>query len=153
MNHREISFSTYDEVTAEIERLEAVGYERLGEWSLGQICRHLSYYMRGSLDGFGFKLPWLVRRFIGRPILKRMLRTGKMKRGERTAPDSIPNPEHDDRDAAAEAKELLAKLRDFSGELYASPIFDRLTTDQWRELHLMHAANHLGFLIPHDADG
>jgi len=148
MNRRRLSFSTYDDVIAEIERLEGSGYERLGEWSLGQACRHLGYYMRGSLDGFDFMLPWIVRRLIGRPMLKRMLAAPRMKPGLRTIPASVPEPEDEDRQAVDEAKDLLRRLADHSGELHPSPLFDRLTADQWRQLHVGHAAHHLGFLIP-----
>jgi hypothetical protein len=153
MARRQIAFSTYDDVIAEIDRLEREGYEQCGSWSLGQVCRHLSYYMRGSLEGFDFRLPWIVRKLLGPPLLRKILRGDEMKAGGRTIPASVPGPDVDEREAAAEARELLARLRDFSGELHPSPLFDRLTPDQWRLLHLKHAAHHLGFRVPKQGEG
>ena len=54
MGRRKLSLSTYDEVIAELDRLQAAGYRQLGQWNLGQACGHLSHYLRGSLDGFDF---------------------------------------------------------------------------------------------------
>jgi hypothetical protein len=147
MQRRELAFSTYGDVVADIERLERFGYRQLGQWNLGRICRHLSYYLRGSLDGFDFKLPWPVRMLIGRPLLKRVLNKGRMPASSRTIPASIPEPDTDQSQAVAEVKELLGRIENAAaGDFHRSPLFDRLTIDQWRTLHLMHAAHHLGFL-------
>lgn len=150
MQRRELSFSTYGDVIAEIKRLEASGYQQLGQWNLGQACRHLSYYFRGSLDGFEFKLPWLVRMLIGRPMLKRVLKKGHMPASSRTIPASVPEPDTDQSQAVAEAQELLGRLENAGGGLHPSPLFDRLTKDQWRTLLLGHAAHHLELLLPED---
>lgn len=151
MNRRKLAFSSYDDVIAEIERLQRDGYQKLGQWSLGQICRHLSYYFRGSLERFDFRLPWVVRKLVGPPLLRRLLRKHEMRAGSRTIPASVPPGDTDEQTAAAEAKDLLARLKDFAGQLHPSPLFDQLTVDQWRTLHLMHAAHHLGFLIPKES--
>ena len=50
--------------------------------------------------------------------------------------------------AMAEAKHLLERLGRTTEDLHPSPLFDRLTGDEWRALHLLHAAHHLRFLIP-----
>ena len=153
MNRRTVVFSTYDDAVAEIERLEAGGYERAGQWSLGQVCRHLSYYMRGSLEGIDFRLPWIARKLLGPPLLRKIHRGDELKAGGQTIPASVPPADLNEEAAVADTKGLLARLRDFSGELHPSPLFDRLTPDQWRRLHLKHAAHHLGFLIPREAGG
>ncbi len=148
MERRDLSFSSYDDLLAEIARLRERGYEQRGQWSLGQICGHLSYYLRGSLEGFGFKLPWLLRKLVGRPLLRRRLRTGRIADGGRTIPASVPPTGVDEEAAAAEACHLLERLRDNREPLHPSPLFDRLTPDEWRIMHLMHAAHHLSFLVP-----
>jgi uncharacterized protein DUF1569 len=153
MQNCELSFATYGEVIAQIERLEASGCQQLGQWNLGQACRHLSYYFRGSLEGYDIKLPWLVRMLIGRPILKWVLNKGHMPASSRTIPASVPEPDTDQSQAVAEAKELLGRLENADGQLHPSPLFDRLTIDQWRTLHLIHAAHHLGLLVPEDGGG
>ena len=49
-----------------MSKLQAMGYQRCGNWTLGQICHHLAIFMRGSLDGFSWKIPWIFRVTIGR---------------------------------------------------------------------------------------
>jgi len=144
---RELSLKSYTEITAEIDRLQHQGYRPLGTWNLGQICEHLNYYFRGSLDGFGFKMPWLARKFWGRPLVMKILMEGKMRRGQMTAPQSVPKPNADHEAAIAESKELLARLES-AESLHPSPLAGDLTVDEWRQLHCIHATHHLSFLVP-----
>lgn len=145
MERRKLTFSTYAEAIEEIERLERSGYHQLGKWDLGQICHHLAYYYRGSLNGFGFRLPWLIRKTVGRLLLKRMLAGGDLKTGARTIPASIPTVSLNDPAAIKEAKSLLARLQ-LAAQLHPSPLFDQLSPEQWKQLHLAHTAHHLSFL-------
>ncbi len=147
MERRSLRFCTYDEAIAEIERLRDSSYEPLGQWNLGRTCWHLSYYMRGSLEGYSFRLPWLVRKLLGRPMLRRVLRSGRLPSGGRTIPASVPGPDIDEPAAIAEAIELLGRLENHTGELHPSPLFGSLTADECRTLHLLHTAHHLGFLV------
>ncbi|MGD8452367.1 MAG: DUF1569 domain-containing protein [Phycisphaerae bacterium] len=148
MERRTLTFATYADMRGEIARLERGGYERAGQWNLGQICKHLSYYMRGSLEGYPFLLPWLVRKLFGRSLLRKVLAGGHMKTGGRTIPASVPPDAVDETACIAEAQELITRLEQHQGELHPSPIFDRLTRDEARALHLLHGAHHLSFLIP-----
>ncbi len=152
MNRRELRFAGYDDLLAEIDRLERLGYRQVGQWSLGRMCKHLAYYFRGSLEGFDFRLPWLVRRLIGRPMLRRLLKRNSMgKGGARTIPASVPAEGIDERAAIAEAVGLVRRLKAATTELHPSPLFGQLTPDVWRQLHLLHAAHHLSFLVPDEA--
>lgn len=143
---RQLQFTSYPEVVAEIRRLHAVGYRKTGAWTLGQICEHLSFFFRGSLDGFNFKLPWLVRVTLGKLVRRRMLRRQAIKPGSVTVPQSVPKAVGDETHQVAEAIRLLDRLANHSGELHDSPLLGRLTPDDWRRLHLIHAAHHLSFL-------
>jgi hypothetical protein len=148
MQRRPLDFRTYDEVIAEIDRLNERGYEQIGKWTLGQMCAHLNYYYRGSLEGYKAKLPSVIRYFIGRPLLKKVLKNRSFKPGGQTIPKSVPPDQVDDQAAIAEAKELLIRLRDTTAPPHPSPIFGQLTPEQCRDLHLIHTAHHLSFLIP-----
>ncbi|MGE3821922.1 MAG: DUF1569 domain-containing protein [Isosphaeraceae bacterium] len=152
MTQRALNFSTYDEAIAEIERLERTPHQRLGNWSLGQACRHLSYFYRGSLDGFGFMLPWPIRRFMGKPLLRKILHGQPLPVGARTIPKSVPPPTVDEASEIAEAKASLARLRDATEPLHPSPLFGSLSPEEWRGMHLRHTAHHLGFLLPFDTE-
>lgn len=143
---RQLTFTRYTEVCDELRRL-ARGHQRHGTWSLPQTCLHLSFYYRGSLDGFGFRLPWLVRKLIGRPLLKRVLKRRTMKYGGQTVPKSVPPDDADAPGAVDEALALLARLEQAT-HLHPSPIFDALSVDEWRQLHLIHSAHHLCLFVP-----
>src|SRR4051812_49208241 len=45
---RSLQFATLEEAVADAERL-LDGYRSLGQWSLGQVCRHLSRALLGSM--------------------------------------------------------------------------------------------------------
>ena len=56
---RTLEFARLDDVMPEVDRLLA-GHTTVGNWSLGQICNHLSRPRSGSsVEGFGVKAPWL----------------------------------------------------------------------------------------------
>lgn len=148
MERRELRLETYDDVLDELDRLEREGYRQLGNWTLGQICSHLCYYMRGSLEGFDKMLPWGIRKTIGRPLLKKFMRDRGTPVGGRTLPASVPAPEVQEQTALAEARALIERLKSSPGPLHPSPLFDQLTTEQWRDLHVLHAEHHLRFLLP-----
>lgn len=147
MNRRDLDFNSYPEIAREIEQLSR-GYSRGGTWSLGQICKHLSYYLRGSLDGFPTMLPWIIRVTIGKLFLRGMLTKEKKKAGSPTAPASVYPPDVDEAEAVREILTLLERLEKTQGQLHPSALFGDLTNMQWRLLHLNHAAHHLGFLHP-----
>lgn len=148
MQRRVLDFTSIDEVIADLDRLEREGYTKLGKWDLAQACDHLGFYVAGSLDGFDFTVPWVVRALIGRPLLKRLLRTRGMGKGGPTVPKSVPPPGADEHEAVARFKALLERFRDHPGAYRPSPFFGALSRDEWRELHLIHGAHHLSFLVP-----
>ncbi len=53
----------------------------------------------------------------------------------------------DDKEAISEAITLLRRLSD-AKMLHPSALFGTLTIDQWKKIHLDHAAHHLSFLLP-----
>ena len=148
MQQRELNLETYDEAIAELDRLAAGPREQAGKWDLGQTCKHLSYYMHGSLDGFDFMLPWAIRKLVGRPLLKKLLKRGEMPTDNRTVPASVFESDVDQPAAIAEARELLERLQITTEGLHPSPLFDELTSEQWQTLHCLHASHHFGFLVP-----
>lgn len=150
MAHRrtELRFTNYRDIIHDIERLQESGYEMTGKWNLGQICRHLSFYWKGSLDGFTVQLPWIIRATLGRLILKSSLKETIRKPGGQTAPQSVFAAEPDDKEAVAEAIALLQRLDQNTAKLHPSALFGEVTNDQWKTLHCNHAGHHLSFLAP-----
>ena len=148
MEPRELSFGTYREILDDIQHLRTADCEQLGQWTLGQICKHMSYYLRGSLEGYPFMMPWIVRKLFGPPLLRRVFAKRQMPRGGRTIPQSVPQSDIDETTAIDETLELLERLESHTDEVHPSPLFGHLTPDQCRQLHCLHAAHHLQLLMP-----
>jgi hypothetical protein len=148
---RSLAISSIEEVMPEVDRL-LLGYRKVGNWSLGQICNHLALNVRGSIEGFPVNAPWLIRKLIG-PIAKRqILTTGKVKEGIKLPKEYVPIAGLDDR---AEAEALRATIRLFSGEagpMATHPFFGPLSRTEWHRLHCIHAAHHLSFVVPEAAE-
>jgi hypothetical protein len=134
-----------------LDGLRQHGYDKLGQWDLAQTCDHLRYFITGSLDGSKDKVPWILSFLFGRLILNRILSKRRMKSGAPTPQKPLPAPGGDERTAVDRLKEEIGRLQNYKGDMHASPFFGHLTPEQWRELHLIHAAHHLGFLIPKTA--
>jgi len=149
MTQRELKFADFAAVRTELDRL-ARGYDQAGNWDLAQVCNHLNFFITGSLDGHQFRVPWIFKVLFGRLVLRRILSTGKMKTGVFTPQKPLPDAGGDAAKAVANLKATLARFEQHHGELHDSPFFGHLTPDQWRDLHLIHCAHHLGFLLPRD---
>lgn len=147
---RHLDFSQADQVISEIESLRRSGYVKTKNWNLTQICEHLSKTMTGGMDGFGFRMPWILRATVIKWVFNRMLRTRKMTSGptiKRLKPTASDTAEDDQViDGCIEA---IGRAEAFDGSLDDYPFLDNLNPDDWRQFMWMHAAHHLGFLHPH----
>lgn len=144
---RALTFTSLDRVMPDVDTL-LEGYTRVGNWSLGQVCNHLSRTLQGSVDGFSFQAPWLIRKTLAPIFFRRMMRSGSMPAGAPGPKQLVPSPGLDDR---AEAEALRGALRLYAahtGPLAVHPFFGKLTNEEWTRLHCIHSALHLSFLLP-----
>lgn len=146
---RELRFERIDDILADAERLAQSGYEQLGNWSLGRICRHLATTMRMGLDGAGRLQPWLVRVLARQLYFSRVLKHG-MKAGFKVPARLIAviAPEaSDDEQGLTELRQVLER---WSREPQRHPhaFFGTLSPQEWDTLSLRHAEMHLSFLRP-----
>ena len=146
---RNIHLKSYSEIIAEIHRLQSEGYQKGGNWSLGQICSHLNYYMQGSLDGYGKKmLPWIVRVSFGNFVKKALMKTAIYKPGQMTDPDSVPGADSGESEEISKAIQSLQRLEKEDSPLHFSPLMGELSREEWNSIHINHANHHLSFLHP-----
>ena len=148
---RELHFDDLNAAAEETRLLLKRGYNRSGNWSLGQICRHLTLVQDPSVDGYP---KWMSLFAFLRPVMRRMLLpkvlSGDSPRGIRTASMFVPPAELDD---VREVEAFAASVARFYAHLgvYAPhPAFGRLPREQIEEIHTAHAAHHLRFLRPRD---
>jgi hypothetical protein len=153
---RSLDFRSFDEALAEIERLRLGRYRRSGRWGLVQIVRHCSIVLKGSLDGFGFWAPWPIQPLARRFFLKKILRNRRFPVGVKTHssmdvtdPGSEETPAEVDA-AISELRGLIRRLETEDRPMAWSPLFGQMPRTTWLDLHLVHLAHHLSFLVPGD---
>lgn len=151
---RTLKFDTLDAAVADAENLLAEGYDKTGQWSLGQCCGHLADWLGFAMDGFPrAPMPirmmlWTARHTIGPAKLKQYLANGDMGTGKPTMPQSVPAAGGDDAAGVAKLRETVDRANRFAGTPLPSPLFGPMDRDTWVKLNCVHAAHHLSFLVP-----
>lgn len=151
---RQLRLHTLDEVAADIRRLREGGYEKGGEWSLPQMCEHLTGTMRIGLDGSMKPFPWVLRATLGNAMfwlfVSRTLKPGK---GVKTLPQLEPgaNIEPDDSEPIDRCLATLAEARDRTEPLPPYPFTTKISNNRWRDMMVAHSEHHLEFLRPNGA--
>ncbi len=60
-DRRKLAYTSLGEVLADAEQLSAGPVTLLGNWSPGQVFRHLAIAYDGSIDGLTMTFPWYLR--------------------------------------------------------------------------------------------
>ncbi len=76
---RKLDYKSLDEILADAGRLSSGPVKLLGNWSPGQIFRHLATAFNGSIDGFTMTFPWYFR--LMAKLFKNKLLNGPMPAG------------------------------------------------------------------------
>ena len=150
MKRRTLDFRNADDVVQEIERLRDGNYDRAGNWNLTQICQHLTATMDGGMDGFGFRLPWLLRATVSKWAFAHALKSRRLGSGFPTFKGLKPTSDGSADDPALidACIQSIRRAAEFAGPIKNHPLLDDVSVDDWREFMWIHAAHHLGFLIP-----
>ena len=145
---RELRFQTIYDVQSDAEALAERETIALGNWSLGQILRHLAYAVEGSVQGFKFRFTWIeiqyVRLFMKRNLLTRGIRPnyGNSRRWESVMPGPTTTSE-----GLAAFREAIARYRSDSRR-HPHPVIGPMTLDEWEMFHCRHSELHLSFVVP-----
>ena len=150
---RELHFHSLDDILAEVERLNQGKLRAIGNWSPGQILKHLCFVMVWSLDGAPVMAPWYLRVF-GWFIKNRFL-TNPMSAGfalpKATAEYLIPG-ETSWEEGLQGIRAAIQRLKTES-QRHRSPFLGELTREQWDQLHCRHSELHFSFLVPDQTQG
>ena len=145
---RTLQFNSLDEILAEVERLNQGKVRAIGNWSPGQVLKHLTVPMTWCLDGAQVTAPWYIRVF-GWFVKNRFL-TKPMPAGfalpKATEEYLVPGATTWEEGLQA-IRAALARLKAES-QRHPSPFLGVLTREQWDQLHCRHSELHLSFLIP-----
>ncbi len=154
IQRRQLKFDSFDEVVRDAESLQAKGYDRAGKWDLAQVCEHLARWLEYPLDGMPrvtllLKPPmWVVRHTIGPRMLRKAIATNRIPAGSPAIPQTVAASGGDAAEALDHLRRAAKRFTEWTGPTHPSPMFGRLTRDDGRKMHLVHAAHHLSFLIP-----
>jgi Protein of unknown function (DUF1569) len=153
-SRRALDFREWPAVIADVERLHRDGYEKAGGWDLARTCGHLADWMTYQLDGFPKSplpirvLIWTMGRLVGRRALRKALTARSMQAGAPTIPQSVPPPGGDEAEAVDRLRATIERFRTHAGPFHPSPFFGELDRETYNQLHQIHCAHHLSFLIP-----
>jgi hypothetical protein len=144
---RKLDYASLQEMLADADRLSSCPVKTLGNWSAGQIFRHLAISFHGSIDGFTMTFPWYFR--LMARVFKKKLLSGPMPPGFKLSPEVAESmvPE------ATSTEEGLADLHAAASRLEREPhrarhpLFGNIGKEEWNRIHLKHASLHMSFLV------
>lgn len=148
LQRRQLDFSSWPEALADIDHLHQAGYDRAGNWDLSQILDHVGEGLRTALRGTDHRAAWIIRKFLGPIVLKRVLSQRRMKAGIKVPQWWLPGPGHDETAAVDRFRSDISAFEGMTTTPFPHPFFGALSKQQWHDLALIHAAHHLSFLIP-----
>jgi hypothetical protein len=91
---------------------------------------------------------WVMRITIAKGILQKAITTGQMQEKSATAPQSVVQPNIDPKQALESFRKAVERWNSHTGAFLDSPFFGKMTKEQVTQLHTVHAAHHLSFLLP-----
>ena len=147
-NRRHLRFNTLDDILADVDRLAQGKVRALGNWSPGQILKHLATVMNGSIDGLPLKAPWFIR--VAAKLFKNRFLTKPMPAGfalpKAAAAHLVPGDTSWEEGLLAIRTAIQRMKTD--PQRKPSPYLGELTHAQWDQLHCRHSELHLSFLVP-----
>jgi hypothetical protein len=145
---RNLDYASLEELLADADRLTSGPVKVLGNWSAGQIFRHLAIAFNGSIDGFTMTFP-LPLRLMAKLFRKKLL-DGPMPAGFKLPAEGakamMPAPTSSE-EGLADLHAAVARLERESHRA-KHPMFGDLSKEEWNKIHLKHANLHMSFLVP-----
>jgi hypothetical protein len=150
MNSRNLRFTNFDEVEAELSKLEDVRVRTTGVWSYFQILDYCASQVEGSLKGFPatgvFKK--MIRKLFGTWRLNAILKRGYI---QNTESDKLFNSkkreEGDEKKALDKLKSSITAFKEHKGKMAIHPVYDSMDKQTWEKYLSMLTANCLNFVF------
>lgn len=146
---RSVRYESYEELLADGRRMATIDTKTLGNWSLGQILKHLAQSLNTSIDGTGFSLPapvrWIMTALMKKKFLTKPIPPGFKAPGAFVPPVTTP---------IEEGMNMLERAIQRQGEEKTRaphPAFGKITAKEWTDFNLRHAEMHMSFVVPEPA--
>lgn len=153
---RTLKFASIGDLRSDLAAIEAAhsaGTLRFtGNWTPGEIIDHLANLWEFSLDGFPAEInpPFFVKLFCY--PMRFLFTNGKTLSPGYQLPKQaariMPRPNCPFDQALARMRRLIDRVDAGERLTKPSPVFGKLSHDQWLRLHFGHCQLHLGFLHP-----
>jgi hypothetical protein len=140
-----LTYETIDDAIADIHRLRQ-GHVQAGNWTLAQICWHLTGATRNRMKPGPFE-PNTREQDARAAIFKQVLADRKLPSGL-VAPDTMVPPSDADETWVSQFLETLEQLKTHKGPFAPHRLFGNMSDDDSRRQILIHAAHHLSHLVP-----
>lgn len=157
---RDLRFDSLDDLTAELDRLDAAhaasNLGHTGNWTPGEILDHLGNFWGCSLDGFGSSRCPAVLRVFASILFKKQAVAGRPPppglKIPKAAPQFAPGEGVTYEQGAENLRTCIDRVRRGDAYVPESPLFGKLTPDEWTRLNLGHCALHLSFISIHTGE-
>lgn len=149
---RAVSYQALPDLLDDINNLsENEAPTSTGGWTAAQNVMHVSLLINDSLDGFTVKAP-LPFRLLG-PFLKGRVLNKGLKPGIKIPAGQIQERFVPSKDTTWEAayallNKCVQRIQNGEKMIHPSPLFGKMSHEEWTTLHCKHAAMHFGFLHP-----
>jgi hypothetical protein len=144
---RKLDFVSYDELLADAETCATSPVKTLGNWSAGQIFRHLAVTYNNSIDGFPMTFPWYFRLMC--KLFKKKILSMSMPAGFKLQPEAAKTMAPGPTSTAEGLAELRAAVERIKRDpsRVKHPAFGVMTEEQWTQMNLKHASLHMSFVV------
>ena len=140
---REVRYETMEELLEDVKNYSGTDVKMIGNWSQGQIFKHLADTMDLSIDGFGMKFPLPLRIFV-KLFMKNKFLYKAIPSGFK-APDQFQPDETSTEEGVELITKAIARQQEDSNRAL-HPGFGTLTLEEWTQFHLRHAEMHMSFM-------
>lgn len=147
-DRRTLSFQSLDDILSDAETLASHPPIRTtGNWTAAQIIQHIATFIDWSIDGFPFTAPLPLR------VFGRMIRKGAQRKpaprglkAPKGIMDHVVPADYALDDAMRSLRAAVMRVRAGKRMDKPSPLFGKLSHDEWMRIHCRHAEMHFGFM-------
>jgi len=147
---RDVHYDSYDDLLADAERLVSGDVQTVGNWTLGQILKHLAQSLNSSIDGTDMKFPWLMKKIFPLFVNKEKMLNNPLPPGfkipKKGEAQFSPDPSVSTAEGLASLRAAIERCRTETSRA-EHPAFGQLTREEWDKMHLRHAELHMSFAI------
>lgn len=155
-SRRSLKFDSFEEIVADLDKIESAmdagTLATSGNWTAGQNFEHTGKFLGYALDGFPSMAPLPVRWMAQLMFKNKAIRTDEPIPAGFKLPKAasylVPSDDVGDREGLALLRTNVQRVIGGEKMNHPSPIFGKLTHENWVRIQCKHMALHLSFLHP-----